>query len=309
MNKSRFHTRQTTFRQLETFLAVAEHLSVTEAARTLHLAQPSVSTQLAKLEQALQMELFEQLGKRLYLTDAGREVQAGAREIFDALDRLEMRLAQLNGLTTGQLRLGAVTTAKYLVPRLLGPFCRQYPQVEVQLNIANRSDVIRCLEDNRDDLYVFSQPPDHLDLECVALAENPLVVIAPAGHRLSGQRIRWEQLAQEPFLSREPGSGTRLAIEDHFARHGWPYKPHMTIASNEAIKESVAAGLGIAILSRHTLIHTAVGNLVELDVEDFPIANQWYLVRWRRKALSPAAQAFSSFAEMQAPLAAPAPPQ
>ena len=127
MKRPRFHTRQTTFRQLETFLAVAERLSVTEAARALHLAQPSVSTQIAKLEQALGMNLFEQLGKRLHLTDAGREVQAGAREIFDALDHLEMRLAQLNGLTAGQLRLGAVTTAKYLVPRLLGPFCRQYP--------------------------------------------------------------------------------------------------------------------------------------------------------------------------------------
>jgi len=307
MEKSRFHTRQTTFRQLQIFLAVAERLSVTEAARALHLAQPSVSTQLAKLEQALGLDLFEQLGKRLYLTDAGREVQAGAREIFDALDRLEMRLAQLNGLTTGQLKLGAVTTAKYLVPRLLGPFCRQYPQVEVELNIANRSEVIRRLEDNRDDLYVFSQPPQHLDLESVPLADNPLVVIAPAGHRFTGQRIRWEQLATEPFLSREPGSGTRLAIEEHFARFGWLLKPQMTIESNEAIKESVAAGLGIAILSRHTLIHTAPGNLVELDVEGFPIPNRWYLVRWRTKSPSPAAQAFARFAET--PLSTPTLPQ
>ena len=298
MKRQRFHTRQTTFRQLETFLAVAERLSVTEAARALHLAQPSVSTQIAKLEQALGMHLFEQLGKRLHLTDAGREVQAGARQIFDALDQLEMRLAQLNGLTIGQLRLGAVTTAKYLVPRLLGPFCRQYPQVEVELNIANRSEVIRRLEDNRDDLYVFSQPPRHLDLEVVALADNPLVVIAPAGHRLAGQRLRWEQLAAEPFLSREPGSGTRLAIEEHFSRFGWTLKTQMTIESNEAIKESVAAGLGIAILSRHTLIHTAPGNLVELDVEGFPIPNRWYLVRQRTKNPSPAAQAFSRFAEV-----------
>ena len=209
-----------------------------------------------------------------------------------------MRLAQLNGLTAGQLRLGAVTTAKYLVPRLLGPFCRQYPQVEVELNIANRSEVIRRLEDNRDDLYVFSQPPRHLDLEVVPLADNPLVVIAPAGHRFAGQRLRWEQLAAEPFLSREPGSGTRLAIEEHFARYGWSLRPQMTIESNEAIKESVAAGLGIAILSRHTLIHTAPGNLVELDVEGFPIPNRWYLVRWRTKNPSPAALAFSRFAEV-----------
>lgn len=306
MNSPRFHTRQTTFRQLETFLEVAERLSVTEAARALHLAQPSVSTQIAKLEKALGMKLFEQLGKRLYLTDAGSEVQSGAREIFDALDRLEMRLAQLNGLTVGQLRIGAVTTAKYLVPRLLGPFCRQYPQVEVQLSIANRSEVIRRLESNRDDLYVFSQPPKNLDVEAIPLAENPLVVIAPAGHRFTGQRISWDQLAAEPFLSREAGSGTRLAIEEHFARFGWSLKPHMTIDSNEAIKESVAAGLGIAILSRHTLIHTAPGNLVELDVAGFPILNRWYLVRWRTKNPSPVAQAFACFASAEGGLAVPA---
>ena len=309
MIKPRFHTRQTTFRQLETFLAVAERLSVTEAARALHLAQPSVSTQIAKLEQALGLELFEQMAKRLYLTDAGREVMAGAQEIFEALDRLEMRLGQLNGLTAGQLKLGAVTTAKYLVPRLLGPFCRQYPQVELQLNIANRSEVIRRLQENRDDLYVFSQPPKNLDLVSVPLADNPLVVIAPAGHPLAGRRIRWQQLADELFISREPGSGTRLAIEEHFARYGWSLKPHMTIESNEAIKETVAAGLGIAILSRHTLIHTAPGNLVELDVEGFPIANRWYLVHWRTKSLSPVAEAFARFAVAEAARVMPEPAQ
>lgn len=309
MHSVRFHTRQTTFRQLETFLEVAERLNVTEAARALHLAQPSVSTQIAKLEKALGMKLFEQLGKRLYLTDAGSEVQSGAQEIFDALNRLEMRLAQLNGLTVGQLRLGAVTTAKYLVPRLLGPFCRQYPQVEVQLNIANRSEVIRRLENNCDDLYVFSQPPKNLDLVAIPLAENPLVVIAPAGHRFTGQRVSWEQIAAEPFLSREPGSGTRLAIEEHFAQFGWSLKPQMTIESNEAIKESVAAGLGIAILSRHTLIHTAPGNLVELDVVGFPIPNRWYLVRWRTKNPSPVAQAFAAFVDDEGELAVPELPQ
>lgn len=295
MDKSRFHTRQTTFRQLEIFREVAERLSVTEAAHALHLAQPSVSTQLGKLEQALGLSLFEQIGKRLHLTDAGREVLLGTRELFEALDRLEMRLGQLRGLTAGQLRLGVVTTAKYLVPRLLGPFCRSYPQVEVQFNIANRSEVIRRLQDNLDDLYVFSQPPQHLDIVATPLADNPLVVIAPAAHPLAGKRLRWEELAEEPFISREPGSGTRRAIEEHFARFGWSLRPRMTIESNEAIKESVAAGLGIAIVSRHTLVHTAPGNLVELEVEQFPIPNRWYLVRWRGKALSPVAAAFSEF--------------
>jgi DNA-binding transcriptional LysR family regulator len=295
MDKLRFHTRQTTFRQLEIFREVAERLSVTEAAHALHLAQPSVSTQLGKLEQALGLKLFEQIGKRLHLTDAGREVLQGTRELFDALDGLEMRLGQLRGLTAGQLRLGVVTTAKYLVPRLLGPFCRTYSQVEVQFNIGNRSEIIHRLQDNRDDLYVFSQPPLQLDILATPLADNPLVVIAPAGHPLAGKRLRWEDLADQPFISREPGSGTRRAIEEHFSRFGWTLRPHMTIESNDAIKETVAAGLGIAILSRHTLVHTAPGNLVELDVEQFPIPNRWYLVRWRSKVVSPVAAAFSDF--------------
>jgi len=295
MDKLRFHTRQTTFRQLEIFREVAERLSVTEAAHALHLAQPSVSTQLGKLEQALGLKLFEQIGKRLHLTDAGREVLQSTRELFDALDGLEMRLGQLRGLAAGQLRLGVVTTAKYLVPRLLGPFCRNYPQVEVQFNIGNRSEIIHRLQDNRDDLYVFSQPPLQLDILATPLADNPLVVIAPAGHPLAGKRLRWEDLADQPFISREPGSGTRRAIEEHFSRFGWTLRPHMTIESNEAIKETVAAGLGIAILSRHTLVHTAPGNLVELDVEQFPIPIRLYLVRWRSKVLSPVAAAFSDF--------------
>lgn len=296
MKKSRFHTRQTTFRQLEIFREVAERLSVTEAAHALHLAQPSVSTQLAKLEDALGLALLERLGKRLHLTAAGKEVLQGARELFEALDRLEMRLSQLDGLTAGQLRLGVVTTAKYLVPRLLGPFCKTYPEVEIEFNISNRSEIIHRLSDNRDDLYVFSQPPQHLDIVATPLADNPLVVIAQAGHPLAKKHhLRWEDLANEPFISREAGSGTRRAIEEHFARFGWTLTPKMTIESNEAIKESVAAGLGIAILSRHTLIHTAAGNLVELPVEQFPIPNRWYLVHWRGKQLSPVALAFQQF--------------
>ncbi|WP_369959802.1 LysR family transcriptional regulator [Pseudomonas benzenivorans] len=296
MERTRFHTRQTTFRQLEVFRAVAERLSVTEAAHALHLAQPSVSTQLGKLELASGMALFERIGKRLFLTDAGREVLQGTRELFAALDRLDMRLGQLRGLTAGQLCLGAVTTAKYLVPRLLGPFCKTYPDVEVQFNIANRSEVIRRLQANLDDLYVFSQPPEQPDILSIPLADNPLVVIAPARHPLAARaRLSWADLADQPFISREAGSGTRRAIEQHFARFDWTLRTYMTIESNEAIKESVAAGLGIAILSRHTLVHTAPGNLVELDVEHFPIANRWYLVHWRSKPLSPVADAFLHF--------------
>ena len=191
------------------------------------------------------------------------------------------------------------------LPRLITRHCA-LPIAMVSLTDVNRqwflarTGVDMC-EINREHSFcghailrpdIMQVPDARRDLR---FADNPLVVIAPAAHRLAGKRLRWEDLAEEPFISRETGSGTRRAIEEHFARFGWSLRPRMTIESNEAIKESVAAGLGIAIVSRHTLVHTAPGNLVELEVEQFPIPNRWYLVRWRGKALSPVAAAFSEF--------------
>lgn len=294
--KKRLHTRQATFRQLEVFREVAERLSVTDAARVLHLAQPTVSTQLTRLAQALDAQLFEQIGKKLYLTDVGEELLTTSRELFEVLDRLEMRLAQRAGLSVGRLRLGVVTTAKYLVPGLLGPFCKSHPQVEVEFQVGNRAEIRRRLQDNLDDLYVFSHPPRELDIELTLLTENPLVVIAPSEHPLARRkRVRWDELAGERWLMREQGSGTRHAIERHCEAQGLRLDNPITIASNEAIKESVAAGLGVAILSRLALTHMAPGNLVELPVEGFPIANSWYLVVPRGKQLSPIAEAFKHY--------------
>lgn len=294
--RKRLHTRQATFRQLEVFREVAERLSVTDAARVLHLAQPTVSTQLTRLAQALDAQLFEQIGKKLYLTDVGEELLTTSRELFEVLDRLEMRLAQRAGLAVGRLRLGVVTTAKYLVPGLLGPFCKSHPQVEVEFQVGNRAEIRRRLQDNRDDLYVFSHPPRELDIELTLLTENPLVVIAPSEHPLARRkRVRWDELAGERWLMRELGSGTRHAIERHCEAQGLRLDNPITIASNEAIKESVAAGLGMAILSRLALTHMAPGNLVELPVEGFPIANSWYLVVPRGKQLSPIAEAFKHY--------------
>lgn len=294
--RKRLHTRQATFRQLEVFREVAERLSVTDAARVLHLAQPTVSTQLTRLAQALDAQLFEQIGKKLYLTDVGEELLTTSRELFEVLDRLEMRLAQRAGLSVGRLRLGVVTTAKYLVPGLLGPFCKSHPQVEVEFQVGNRAEIRRRLQDNLDDLYVFSHPPRELDIELTLLTENPLVVIAPSEHPLARRkRVRWDELAGERWLMREQGSGTRHAIERHCQAQGLRLDNPITIASNEAIKESVAAGLGVAILSRLALTHMAPGNLVELPVEGFPIANSWYLVVPRGKQLSPIAESFKHY--------------
>ncbi len=292
-SRLRFHTRQTTFRQLEIFREVARRGSVTEAARALHLAQPTVSTQLARLQETLDETLFEQIGRRLDLTSAGEILRSGCEDLFEVLERIDSRLGALHGLTAGTLRLGVVTTAKYLMPAYLGAFCRQFPEVEVQFSICNRNELVSRLEANQDDFYVFSHPPIELDITSHPFADNPLVFIAPAEHPLAGKAgLTWHELAPWPFLVREAGSGTRLAIERAFRVRDWPFAPKMVIASNEAIKESVIAGLGIAVLSRHTLHHGGGESLVELDVEGFPIRTEWSVVHWRQKVFAPAAEAF-----------------
>lgn len=292
--KSIFHTRQMTFRQLEIFKTVAELGSVTKAAQAMHLAQPTISTQLSKLQQSTQTPLFEQIGKQLYLTAAGEDVVLACQQLFDALDTLEMRLAKRANLSFGHLKISAVTTAKYLVPSWLGPFCSQHPNIEPEFQIGNRADIIARLQKNLDDLYIFSHPPAELDIDSQPLTDNPLVVIAPKHHRLADhQRVTWQEVLTERFLIREKGSGTRFAIEAFFKQQGYPTNI-VTIASNEAIKESVVAGLGIAIISRHALHHMAPGNLVELPVNGFPIQSRWYLVTPKGKQLSPVAGAFKT---------------
>jgi DNA-binding transcriptional LysR family regulator len=291
----RLHTRQTTFRQLEIFMTVADYASVTLAAKALHLAQPTVSTQIAKLADALDCQLFELVSKKLYLTDTGREVLEATRQLFAVMDNLEMRLSERAGLSVGSLRISVVTTAKYLIPHWLGEFCQQFPNIEPEFQIGNRAEIIQRLKQNMDDLYVFSNPPRELEIQAEFLTENPLVVIAKQEHKLRGERtILWSQLYDERLLMREQGSGTRYAIERFFNEQGIAMQNPITVASNEAIKESVMAGLGIAILSRHALNHMAPGNLIELPVEGFPIPNSWYWVVPKGKQLSTAAKAFQA---------------
>jgi DNA-binding transcriptional LysR family regulator len=289
----RLHTRQTTFRQLEIFMTVAEYSSVTLAAKSLHLAQPTVSTQIAKLADALDCQLFELVSKKLYLTDTGQEVLAATRSLFDVMDDLEMRLAARSGLSVGRLRISVVTTAKYLIPNLLGEFCKEYPNIEPEFQIGNRAEIIQRLKQNMDDIYVFSNPPRELDIITEFLTKNPLVVIAKHDHPLKAKiSIAWSELLNERLLMRENGSGTRYAIEAFFKERGIKVQNPITIASNEAIKESVMAGLGIGIISRHALNHMAPGNLIELPVNDFPIPNSWYWVSPKGKHISKAAMAF-----------------
>ena len=268
----------TTFRQLEVFEAIARHGSFTRAAEELFLTQPTVSMQIKKLTDAVGLPLFEHVGKQIYLTDAGRELQSTCRDIFDRLNHFEMNVADMKGLKQGKMRLAVVTTAKYFAPRLLGSLCQQYPGIDVSLKVSNRETLLERLKDNRDDLYILGQPPEGLDVVYEPFLDNPLVVLAPVTHSLARQKkITLERLAQEPFIMREPGSGTRIALEKLLHQHQLKIKVRMELGSNEAIKQAIVGGLGISVLSHHSLVlGVPSGQLTILDVEHFPIKRKWY---------------------------------
>jgi DNA-binding transcriptional LysR family regulator len=283
-----------TLNQLRSFEAVARLGGVGAAARALHLAQPTVSSQLRQLALAVGLTLFVPKGRGLELTAEGQLLLDAARELFDRWQRFEQDAADLRGLRRGRLRIAAVTTAEYFLPDLLGPFAHAWPGIEIELAVENRDAVIRRLERGDDELAVMMLPPAELPLERWPFLPNPLVVVAPRGHPLAAlQRISLERVASEPRLTREPGSGTRLATDDFLRERGIVWPPRMALGSNEALKHAVAAGFGLAVLSRHTLgKEPARAGLVELPVRGFPIRRRWHLV-WRRdRRLSRPGQAF-----------------
>jgi DNA-binding transcriptional LysR family regulator len=282
-----------TLRQLSIFEAVARHRSVSRAAAELHLTQPAVSMQLRQIEQQVGLPLLEQVGRRLFLTEAGEELQRHAQRIGAQMLDLKAAMDGLRGLERGQLRLAVVSTANYFVSRLLADFNRRYPGIRVSLQVANREAVIAALSENRTDLAITGQPPDSVDVIAQHFMDNPLVVIAAPTHRLAGApRIPLSALEREPLVVREPGSGTRAAMERHFAAHNVKYRTVSELSSNEAIKQAVQAGLGLGVVSAQTLeLELEAGRLVILPVETFPILRHWYVVHRRHKRLTPAAEA------------------
>jgi DNA-binding transcriptional LysR family regulator len=286
-----------TLHQLKVFEATARHGSFTRAAEELFLTQPTVSMQVKQLTKAIGLPLFEQVGKRLFLTDAGRELYSTCQEIFQRLDQLEMTVANLKGMKQGKLRLAVITTTKYFMPRLLGPFCQRYPGIDVSLAVTNHEQVIERLSNNQDDLYVMSQLPDNSDIKSHAFLENPLVVVAPHDHPLASEKnIPLKRLTEEFFIMREPGSGTRGALQKMLDAQKLTVKVRLELGSNEAIKQAVAGGLGISVLSRHTLLpEVANTELTILDVEGFPISRQWYVVYLSGKQLSVVASTFLEY--------------
>ncbi len=291
-----------TLPQLRVFEASVRLGSFARAAEELHMAAPTASVQLKKLAETVGLPLFEQVGRHVYPTEVGRRLYDGCTEVFRAISAFEESLAQLRGLDSGRLRLAATTTARYFAPRLLGAFAQRHPGLETALHIDNRAVLMGRLAANEDDLYLLADPPRDGPLLAQAILPNPLVVFARADHPLArARRIPFARIAEEPFLMREAGSGTRRSVIALFQRHGLAPRVRMELGSNEAIREAIVAGLGVSILARYTLgTEPEHEGLACLAVDGFPLESWWHFAYPAGKHLSDAARALMDFTRVQA---------
>ena len=292
-----------TLRQLEIYAAIARTRSLTRAAAEVHLTQPAVSMQLKQLEEAAGVALTEPSGRGIQLTDAGREFAEQAEEVLERVEHLEELAARWKGVKSGRIRLGVVSTAKYFIPKLLARFLRENPGVDFRMTIHNREQIVEELRANTIDFAIMGRPPEGIDCVATSFAPNPLAIVAAPEHPLARRRrIAPAALTGEAFIVREPGSGTRAAMERYFASQRMRWRTGMEMASNESIKQAVIAGLGLGFLSLQTVrSELAAGRIVVLDVQGLPVVRQWYAVRRASRRLVPAAQAFGEFLVREAP--------
>jgi DNA-binding transcriptional LysR family regulator len=286
-----------TLRQIHVFESVARVGSFSGAAQQLHLTQPAVSMQIKQLEDNLGVALFEQIGRKIYLTEGGRELRHYCRTVLGQLSEAETVLNEIKGFRRGAIRVAVASTANYFLPKILAAFNRQYPGISFQLNVSNRETLLNLLAGNETDLAIMGRPPEDQALVAESFMENPLVVIAPPESSLAEERqIPLEWLQDETFLMREQGSGTRMAVERFFAEHGIQLTAGMEMNSNEAIKQGVQAGLGLGLVSMHTLeMELLLKRIIVLDVQKLPILRHWYIVHREGKRFSTAAGGFIDF--------------
>jgi DNA-binding transcriptional LysR family regulator len=287
--------RNATLRQLKVFETAARHLSFSRAAEELHLSQPAVSAQVRELEGHAGLPLFEQLGRRLHLTAAGREMVEQSRAILDQFRHAEEAMAQLKGIAGGTLSVAVISAGDYFFPRVLATFAARHPGVKLGLTVHNREGLLRDLDENLCDLAVMVRPPDGPDVIAVPFAPHEYVIVAPPAHALAGRkRIPLARVLEEPFVLREAGSDTVNAMQEALGDR----QPRiaMQIASSETIKQAVVAGFGLSFLSAHAIaLERELGRLAMLDVEGFPARGHWYVVHRRNKRLPPVATAFRQF--------------
>ncbi|MFN4330235.1 MAG: LysR family transcriptional regulator [Limnobacter sp.] len=292
-----------THRQLRLFLALVDTGSVSAAAQQMCVTQPTASMQLKEISEAVGLPVYEVIGKKVHLTEAGKALARTGRAIENEWDSFRQAIHAMQGLTKGRLRVAVVSTAKYFVPRLLGSFCSKHPQIDIALEVLNRDAVVQRLRDNMDDLYIMSRPPEDVDLSDEVFLPNPLVLVAAnaAARKLIKQHgavMDLNDLQDQRFILRESGSGTRLASDVHFQAHQFQPGMQLVLGSNEAIREAVAGGLGVAVLSMHAL--AGHRDVTPLPVRGFPIDAQWHVVHPKGKQLSPIASVFKAHLLSQA---------
>jgi LysR family transcriptional regulator, low CO2-responsive transcriptional regulator len=291
-----------TFRQLRLFLALAETGSVSAAARMVHVTQPTASMGLKEITDAVGVPLYEVVARKVHLTAMGQELAKTARAISTEWESFEQEVHGVKGLTQGKLKVAVVSTAKYFIPRILGSFCAKYPQIDISLEVLNRDGVVKRLEENLDDLYIMSQPPLHIEIEDEVFMPNPLLLIASKQHVLAKKKIvDLSLLKNEKFIFREKGSGTRMATDSHFKKLKLKPSIRLELGSNEAIKQATIGGLGIAVLSKHSLGDKSDQEEVAiLKCKEFPIESSWHIVSPKGKKLSPIATIFKKHLSQQA---------
>lgn len=287
-----------TLKQFQLFEAVIRLGNITRAAEEANLSQPAVSIQIKRFEEAVGQSLTENAGKGIRPTEAGRVVLSHCRAVLQEVASLEADLSSMKGLKTGRLRISAVTTVNYFVPPLLRSFCDRFPGIKVVLDVANREEMLLQLMENEVDIGIMGQPPEGAALDATPFLDNPLIIVAPGDHPLARRKtpIPLARLAEEPFLMREPGSGTRGVMERIFEERGIKAKTSVEVSGAAALNQSVQAGLGLALMSRDAVeMPLQLGRLVELNVEDFPVVRQWHLVHRFGRTLSAPAAAFKAF--------------
>ncbi|HZP12963.1 MAG TPA: LysR substrate-binding domain-containing protein [Nevskiaceae bacterium] len=286
-----------TVRQLQVFATVARHLNFARASEELHLTAPAVSMQVRELENQVGLPLFDRRGRKVSLTMPGEYFLVHARRVLGSLRDAEDLIARLRQAQTGNVAIGMLSTAKYFLPRLLTGFLADHPGVEVKLIEGNRQALVESLQRNELDMAVMGRPPKELDTMAEPFAEHPLAIVASTRHALAKlARVPVDALAREPFIIREQGSGTRIAMEQYFREHRISPPRIMEMASNETIKQAVIANMGLSFLSLHTVsLEFSSGLLTVLQLPGLPMTRHWHLVRARGKTLSPPASAFRNF--------------
>ncbi len=289
--------KNVTRRQLRVFAAVVAEQGFSGAAKVLHLTQPAISLQVKELERACGLALLDRSGRRIRPTEAGREMLRAAHAVEREMKNAEEAVTALKGLKGGLLTVAVISTAQYVAPRLLAEFCGRHPDVKLRLDVCNREAMIGHLDADDIDIAIMGRPPSEIETSAEPFAPHPHLIVAAPAHRFVGRNhITVRGLLDEPFIAREPGSGTRIMCDALFERHHLEFAPIFVMSSNETIKQAVMAGMGISLLSMHTLgLEIATGALKVLDVQEMPIVRRWYIVHRRDKRLSPAALAFREF--------------